>query len=170
MEQPVQIRRARVKDCEAITEVLLQAFAEFKSLYTEGGFAATTPGPKQIHGRMKEGPVWLAMRNGIVIGTVAAVKKGESAHVRGMAVLPAARGAGTGHQLLEHVEKWATREKAARIFLCTTPFLTSAIRLYEKFGFRRLAQGPGDLHGTPLFTMEKIIDRPLRRAPSHVRN
>jgi N-acetylglutamate synthase-like GNAT family acetyltransferase len=163
--QPVQIRRARIKDCSAIAEVLLQAFLEFKYLYTEGGFAATTPGPHQIYARMKEGPVWVAMRKGIVIGTVAAVKKGESAYVRGMAVLPAVRGAGTGRRLLEHVEKWATRGKAARIFLSTTPFLGSAIRLYEKSGFRRIARGPGNLQGTPLFTMEKIIEKPFRSMP-----
>ena len=38
---------------------------------------------------------------------------------------------------------------------CTTPFLSSAIRLYEGFGFRRTNDGPQELLGTPLFTMKK---------------
>jgi hypothetical protein len=38
-----------------------------------------------------------------------------------------------------------------------TPFLNTAIRLYEAFGFRRMNDGPHDLFGTPLFTMEKTV-------------
>jgi hypothetical protein len=41
--------------------------------------------------------------------------------------------------------------------LSTTPFLNSAIRLYENFGFRRNEAEPHDLFGTPMFTMEKIL-------------
>ncbi len=41
------------------------------------------------------------------------------------------------------------------MFLSTTPFLHSAIRLYERFGYRRTDDGMNDLFGTPLFTMEK---------------
>jgi len=44
-----------------------------------------------------------------------------------------------------------------RLYLSTTPFLHSAIRLYERCGFRRTDEGPHDLFGTPLFTMEKGV-------------
>jgi hypothetical protein len=46
-----------------------------------------------------------------------------------------------------------------RLLLSTTPFLDRAIRLYEKFGFRRNGEPPHDLFGTPLITMDKIIKR-----------
>jgi hypothetical protein len=42
--------------------------------------------------------------------------------------------------------------------LSTTPFLTAAISLYERFGFSRSIDGPHDLYGTPLFTMVKRMD------------
>jgi N-acetylglutamate synthase-like GNAT family acetyltransferase len=155
----LQIRRAEIGDCGAIADLLREAFAEFKSLYTEEGFAATAPGAEQIQARMSEGPVWVALHHAVMTGTVAAVKKGESVYVRGMAVLPSARGSGTGTRLLEQVESWAADEKITRLFLSTTPFLDSAIRLYEKSGFRRTAEGPHDLFGTPLFTMEKMLGR-----------
>jgi ribosomal protein S18 acetylase RimI-like enzyme len=43
------------------------------------------------------------------------------------------------------------------MFLSTTPFLIGAISLYERAGFRRTGEGPHDLFGTPLFSMEKVL-------------
>ena len=74
-----------------------------------------------------------------------------------MAVLPTARGQRIGELLLVHVEQFAVSKGFRRLFLSTTPFLDRALRLYEKFGFRRTDEGPNDLFGTPLFTMEKAI-------------
>jgi putative acetyltransferase len=157
VEERIQIRGATIDDCAAIADVLRESFAEFKPLYTDEGFAATTPAAKQVQARMKEGPVWVALQDDTMIGTVAAVKKSDSVYIRGMAVLPRARGLGAGRNLLQLVENWAADQDISRVFLSTTPFLDSAIRLYEKSGFRRIDQGPHDLFGTPLFTMEKVI-------------
>jgi len=156
----VEIRRAGPQDASVISEVLHEAFIEFKTLYSDGGFAATTPNAEQVLSRMREGPVWVALREGRVLGTVAAVVEGQAAHLRGMAVLPSARGSGTGASLLLHAETWVNEKGCTRMFLSTTPFLDSAIRLYERHGFRRGEQGPHELFGTPLFTMEKSIPRP----------
>lgn len=155
----IQIRLAGPEDAAAIAAVLHESFLEYESLYTKGGFAATTPGAEQMHARMREGPLWIALRGGEVLGTVAAVRKDDSAYIRGMAVLPLARGSGVGSRLLEQVEHWASREGVRRLFLSTTPFLDSAIRLYEKSGFVRSDEGPHELFGTPLFTMEKAVAR-----------
>jgi GNAT superfamily N-acetyltransferase len=155
----VEIRRAQLADCAAIADVLYRAFVEFRPLYTEGGFAATALGAEQIGIRIREAPVWVAVRGAVLIGTVSAVKKGDSIYIRGMAVLPDARGSGAGSRLLEQVESWAGAEACKRLFLSTTPFLASAIRLYERAGFRRTDDELHDLFGTPLFTMEKAIGR-----------
>jgi GNAT superfamily N-acetyltransferase len=151
----VEIRRAGTDDVADISRVLYESFLEFRALYTDGGFAATALGAEQILIRMQEGPVWVALRDGAVLGTGAAVVKRESVYVRGMAVLPAARGLGAGAALLRGVESWALSQGCGRLFLSTTPFLSSAIRLYERFGFRRVEEDARDLFGTPLFTMEK---------------
>jgi GNAT superfamily N-acetyltransferase len=144
-------------EAAAVAAVLLESFLEFRPLYTEGGFAATTPGVEQVRVRMKEGPVWVALRDGVMEGTVSSVVDGESVYIRGMAVVPAARGSGAGSRLLQQVETWAAGEGAVRMFLSTTPFLGAAIRLYEGAGFRRTEDGPQELFGTPLFTMAKNI-------------
>jgi GNAT superfamily N-acetyltransferase len=153
----IQIREAGAEDAEAIAAVLYESFLEFRALYTDGGFAATALPEEQILIRMAEGPVWIAMRDAIVLGTVAAVLKGSRLYMRGMAVLPSARGLGVAVRLLEQVEQRARREGCGSVFLSTTPFLSGAIWLYERSGFRRTGEGPHELFGTSLFTMEKNI-------------
>jgi len=99
----------------------------------------------------------LAQLDDRLVGTVAAVLEDNSLYIRSMAVLPRARGKGVGRLLLEDVEHFAATKGARRMFLCTTPFLLQAIRLYEQYGFQRISNGPLELLGTPLFTMERTL-------------
>jgi putative acetyltransferase len=151
------IRQAKIKEFAAIASILHEAFAEYEPLYTPAAFAATTPTSDQIQKRWREGPVWVAFQTTILVGTVAAVPKHEGLYIRSMAVLPRARGQGIAEQLLRVIESFALAEQHRRLFLSTTPFLASAIRLYERFGFRQSDEGPHDLFGTPLFTMVKRL-------------
>ena len=153
----IEIRRAGIPDAHTVAKILVDSFREYESLYTPLGFAATTPKAEQVSVRMQEGPVWIATYGSQPVATVAAMLKSNCAYMRGMAVLPAARGLGVGGQLLKHVEGWASGQHCDRLFLNTTPFLAAAIALYEKSGFRRTPDPPQDLFGTPLLTMEKTI-------------
>lgn len=152
------VRLAVPEDAAQIAAALRRSFAEYESSYTPAAFSATVSTPEQILERMREGPVWVAVENGTIVGTVAAVPRAKTLYIRGMAVDPAMRGRGTGRALLEHVEEFATQNGFERLLLSTTPFLLSAIRLYEKHGFRRNDAGPHDLLGTPLFTMVKDLN------------
>jgi ribosomal protein S18 acetylase RimI-like enzyme len=149
------VRFATVDDAESIAAVLRLAFVEYQALYTTQAFAATTPPAETLRERWSEGPVWVALENDRLVGTVAAIIKGNALHVRSMAILPAARGHGLGKLLLLEVEKLANAHGLRRLVLSTTPFLLAAIRLYERHGFQRTADGPHELYGTPLITMEK---------------
>lgn len=154
----IQIRLAVPDEAATIAAVLYQSFVEYESLYSPEGFAATVPTTDQIQSRMLEGPVLAALFDQVIVGTVSVVPKGESLYIRGMALLPAARGRRIGERLLTHIERLASKEGYKRLFLSTTPFLSRAIRLYEHFGFSRSGEGPHDLFGTPLFTMEKALE------------
>ena len=145
-------------DAVSIASVLHESFIEYQSLYTREGFAATTPASDQIGNRMKEGPVWVATRDHAIIGTVSAVPQAEALYIRSMAILPTARGLRIGELLLKQIESFAAERGCKRLFLSTTPFLSRAIRLYEHYGFRRSSEGPHDLFGTPLLTMEKDLE------------
>lgn len=151
------MRLAAVGEAEAIASVLRDAFADFEPLYTPAAFAATTPNAEQIRGRWGEGPVWVALVDGCVEGTVAAVVKGRGLYVRSMGVRPASRGLGLGRRLLDGLERYAVGEGCSRMYLSTTPFLYGAIRLYERFGFEFNKEGPFELSGTPLLTMAKPL-------------
>ena len=153
----VQVGRATTDDAAWVASVLRQAFAEYEPLYTEQGYAATTPGAGEIAARMGQGPVWVAVYREQIVGTGSVVPKPEGVYIRGMAVIPSARGFGIGRRLLDEIQRFAITQGSARLFLSTTPFLNTAIRLYEAFGFRRMNDGPHDLFGTPLFTMDKTV-------------
>jgi ribosomal protein S18 acetylase RimI-like enzyme len=153
----VLIRTAILDESAAIASVLRQAFLAYEPLYTLAAYAVTTPTVSQIEGRWSEGPVWVAIQNEDILGTVAAVPKPSGLYVRSMAVLPVARGQGIAKKLLKEIENFAIEHRFKRLFLSTTPFLYDAIRLYEHFGFVRTSEGPYELSGTPLITMEKFL-------------
>jgi GNAT superfamily N-acetyltransferase len=153
-----RIRVAVLEDAASIASVLQESFIEYKPLYTQEGFAATTPVSARVQNRIEEGPVWVVLDDNAIVGTVSVVPKGESLYIRGMAILPAARGRRIGELLLSQVEAFASEQGFKRLILSTTPFLERAIQLYEHYGFRRSGEGPDNLFGTPLFTMEKILD------------
>ena len=157
-----QIRPAQRDDIEAIAFVLQQAFIAYEPLYPPAAFAATTPNSEQIRERWQEGPVWVAVENGKIGGTVAAVLKDSGLYIRSMAVLPASRGRGIGQALLQVTEGFAIDHHQSRLFLSTTPYLKDAIRLYEHFGFQINNEGPHDLFELPLFTMVKVLHEEMR--------
>ena len=155
----VEIRAAQQADVESIVFVLAESFIEYERLYTKQGYAVTTPKSSVIQDRLSEGDMWVALLKGEVVGTASVVPQGDALYVRSMAILPAARGNRIGEKLLTQIETFAIANGYERLLLSTTPFLDRAIRLYEKFGFRRNGEPPHDLFGTPLITMDKIIKR-----------
>jgi GNAT superfamily N-acetyltransferase len=160
-------REAQPRDASAIAAVLRAAFAQYKCRYTLAAFAATTPSGEEIARRLGEGPIWVVLLRDTVVGTASILPRGEALYLRSMAVVPRVRGQGAGRLLLSQVECYAIMNGYERIELSTTPFLTDAIRLYERAGFYRTEGGVADLLGTPLITMTKALSpafRPETRA------
>lgn len=140
-----------------IAAILEESFAELEHLYTVRAYQETVISAEAVLRRIDDGPVWLAAAGEVATGTLSAMLTDTGLYLRGMAVVPAARGHHLGKLLLERAEELAHQESLARLYLSTTPFLAGAIRVYEDFGLRRVDEGPWDLFGTPLFTMEKLL-------------
>ena len=166
--QALTVRAAQPHDARAIATVLCAAFVEYESRYTPQAYAATTPSIEDVKRRFMEGPIWVALLDDAVVGTVSAVPRGKALYVRSMAVIPEARGQSVGGALLGHVEGYAVNHNYAYLILSTTPFLAEAIRLYQSWGFRLSEEGPSELFGTPLLTMTKPLPR-VRRVPGRLR-
>jgi GNAT superfamily N-acetyltransferase len=162
----MKIQHATRFDAPAIADVILQSFLEYKSSYTDEAFAATCPSSNEVEHRLAEGPVWIALEDETVVGSVSGVPVGNALLVRSLAVIPSSRGQGAGELLLDQAEKYACENGHTRLVLSTTPFLTPAINLYERFGFRRSSEGPSDRLGTPIFTMVKELKSKGSRAQS----
>jgi len=155
----LSIRFADQNDAESISFVLQESFSEYRFLYTPEAYSVTTPDAIQVLKRLKEGPIWVALLNQNVVGTVSVVEKNIGLYIRGMGIIPEARGNKIGWKLLEQVEAFAREKEIKRLFLSSTPFLERAIRLYEKFGFHLSSEDAHELLGTPLFTMDKLIKK-----------
>lgn len=156
----MQIRLAVADDVDGIADVLFEAFSQFEEHYTPGAFAAVAPLPVEIRGRYAEGPIWVAVNDENIVGTVSVVPEPEWLYIRSMAVSPPAQGLGVGKKLLETVVSYGIEHGFDRLYLYTTDFLTSAIRLYERSGFNldRLTTAE-EWYGIPGQGMDKQIGR-----------
>jgi len=154
-QQRVEFRLARPSEVGAVSAVLRQSFAELEPQYTSEAFAATVISDEEATSRMSEGPVWVGLVDGHVVATGSAVVRATGLYIRGMGVVPQARGLRLGWRLLELMEDFARHRGLQRMYLSTTPFLDRAIRLYESYGFERTDEPPHEMFGTPLFTMSR---------------
>jgi len=156
----VGVRLATPADAAVISEILLAAFGEYRSLYTPESFAIVTPGPDEIVNRFDEGPQWVALIDHEIVATVSVTDEPEGLYIRSMAVRPLVQGTGVGHKLLAAIDEYTAGTDATRVFLYTTYFGTGARELYEKRGFRWVRDTTADeWYGTPGLEMEKIIER-----------
>ena len=83
------------------------------------------------------GQIFVAVEDGAVIGTCAAVPHGPGEfEVVKLAVSPAAQGRGIGRELVEASVNFARQQGAQRVTLLSSSRLGPALRLYERAGFK----------------------------------
>jgi hypothetical protein len=87
----MKIRLAASSDASAVANLIFQSFLEYRSSYTDEAFAATCPSSIEVENRMSEGPIWMAIEEETVVGTVSGVPVGNALLVRSLAVLPRER-------------------------------------------------------------------------------
>src|ERR1700736_2325193 len=101
----VVVRRARSRDDEEIASCLRTSFAPYRESYTAAAYEDTVPAESGVGARLAAMGVFVAEdRDGAIVGTVGGSAAGAEGHIRGMAVLPRAQGAGAAARLLEAVE------------------------------------------------------------------
>ena len=144
------IRPVRDRDGKALRSIIAESNQEFRSVAPRGFFDAYLASAVDVDGRVAQGAtVLIAEYQGILVGSVSYYRDANdegmdvgfpraTAGIRATAVHPGARGLGIGRSLVRACVELARRDDAASIALHTATFMRSAIRLYERTGFRRV--------------------------------
>jgi hypothetical protein len=82
LSRNIKIRPAEPRDSPAIASLLADAFSEYRPLYTSEGYSATAITSPQVEERIREGPLWVALSNEMVVGTVSVIARKGSLYVR----------------------------------------------------------------------------------------
>ena len=154
----IAVRHARESDAAGILECLQAAFEPYRRDYTDAGFLDTVLDADALRARMAQMSVFVAARDGRIVGTIAATVLDErEGHIRGMAVAPSCQREGVGRRLLRRALDDLTAAGCERATLDTTEPLTRAARFYESAGFSRTARS-GDFFGMPLREYATVLD------------
>ncbi|MDR3511871.1 MAG: GNAT family N-acetyltransferase [Caulobacteraceae bacterium] len=138
----VTVRDARPDDAEAINQVALAAFAQYRDRYDD--WPRFSRGLGAMSTLARTAALLVAERDGAVVGAVGYVAPHapkpdffEPARpvIRMLVVDPAARGAGAGRRLTEACVEMARRDGAPVIALHTSPIQSVALAMYLRMGF-----------------------------------
>jgi len=142
------IRPATADDISDIRAVLARANASFKGQVADPLFESYIVSVLDVERRAEEGDLLAAELDGRIVGTVTFYRDASdegmpvrfpprTSGLRATAVDPEVRGQGIGRALVEACIERASAERASAIGLHTATFMTAAIGLYERAGFRR---------------------------------
>ena len=110
---------------------------------------------------------WIAERDGERVGSVLLVRKSRDvAQLRLLFVEPDARGLGIGGRLVAACTAFARQAGYRRIVLWTQSVLAAARRIYEREGYRLVAEDPHHSFGADLVAQTWQLDLRLTRKPS----
>jgi len=140
----VLVRDVRPDEYTRAGEIVVAAYTALPGEHMTGGYAAELA---DVARRSQEAEVLVAI-DGEVLGCVTFVPDVSSpwaealgpdeAAIRMLGVDPAAQGRGIGAVLVEACVERARVRGRSGLFLHSTPWMTSAHRLYERAGFRRI--------------------------------
>jgi ribosomal protein S18 acetylase RimI-like enzyme len=138
------IRGAEAPDAKEIVDLWTAAYVN------EGEGGRTAPyAEADFFETAQHGQVFVAERNGTVVGVVAlaapgaagrAVAQPDEAELSRLVVAAAARRLGTGRALVDHCHKAAKATGWTAIALWSRRYQTAAHRLYESLGYERVPE------------------------------
>lgn len=142
------VRAATAADVQQVRAVIAAANEGFRGTVPNAFFASYFASAVDVEGRLSDGEVLVAEVDERIVGSITFYRDANdegtparfpdwTAGVRATAVHPTARGLGVGRDLVEACIARALAVGATAIALHTASFMTAAVTLYERTGFRR---------------------------------
>jgi GNAT superfamily N-acetyltransferase len=162
------VRMARPNEIERARTVLELSYGPYEAVMPAENWTRYRADILDIEGRTPPSELWVAERDGDIIGCVSYYPPGaamsypsehppelwptEWAAFRLLGVDPSAAGGGVGRLLTEFCVRRAREQEAPAIGLHTTPFMTVARAMYQRMGFERAERF--DFHPAPSIIVE----------------
>lgn len=141
-QNEVRVRNARRADSEAINQLCVEAYEEFRLTIGETNWKRLRETLSRASDLASEGELIVAEDSSRVLGVVLYIppenNKGltpKSAWLQTLAVSPRHRGKGIGRSLTRECIERARRDGADSIGLTTADMMTVARPMYERMGF-----------------------------------
>ncbi len=153
LRPPLSIRRARLEEAAALTDLAMRSKAlwGYDDVFMAACLAELTVQPAAIEG----GEVWVAERDGAIVGLLEVVPEDGRAELRLIFVEPGCARSGIGRALWDHAEMRARAHGAQRLALDADP---NAVPFYERMGMQVVGESPsGSIPGRMLPRMAKDI-------------
>jgi putative acetyltransferase len=132
-------RTATNKDIDKIDDLVRRTLSEFDLIYDAQTSEKDLMNIEDTY--INKGGTFLVIENydSFIIGTAGLLKINQATcKLRKMYVDRTYRGMGLGEKLLKIILENATHQNFKEVFLETVHTMTSAIHLYEKYGFQRM--------------------------------
>lgn len=169
MADRLTIRDARPDDLDAVSALLVAAYAQFMppadamTADQRSGWEGYRRNIADVWSRAPISSTIVAERNGELLGSVNYYAPGQAdsvddawpdgwASIRLLGVSPKARGLGIGRALMDEALRRARADRATTMGLHTTKLMDVARAMYLRLGFSRVPEH--DFHPTPDFTVE----------------
>lgn len=117
MRTEVAIRLATNEDIQAILHIVKEAFIEYCHIVGITSIEALCETEADVQSDLLQKNVYVACRDGKILGTARIATKEKKAILSRFAILPEAQGAGIGSALLAHIEQELRSSKIERIEL-----------------------------------------------------
>jgi GNAT superfamily N-acetyltransferase len=141
-----EIRPALPHELAPVGDLTVQAYADDGFLHLGSDYVDTL---RDAASRAEKAELWVAVDDGQVVGTVTFCPPGSpyrelategEGEFRMLGVLPAARGRGIAHALVQRCIARSRELGDRRVVLCSDAQMHTAHRLYRRLGFVRAAE------------------------------
>ena len=147
MESEITIRPIEQKDNAALANIIRSTLKEFGANHPGTVYYDESTDRLSTLFNVKGSAYFVAEQNGLILGGAGIYPTtglpDDTCELVKMYLLPQARGKGLGITLLNKCMDFACTNGYQNIYLESMPELATAVKLYEKMGFRRLTSPMG---------------------------